>query len=310
MSADILDFPTNDNHTHALTDNCVVPFMVDSSGLHGRFVRLGSVIDDILNRHPIDDKARALLGEFMVMGAGMASSLKFDGMFTLQTSSDGIIPMMVADLTTDGKIRGYAQIKGDITPTPNQAIDATIPHMLGKGYAVFTVDQGKDMERYQGIIELFGDTLSDTLKHYYEQSQQIAGTFKIACAKTATGWRAGAILVQRLAPEESKRDVAEEDENWRRCSAFVESLRDDEILDVNMTADKILFNLFHEDGVRLYDPQPLVDKCRCDGERIRSSLSQMSEDDLQYAAIDGVIETHCDFCQKKRAFHLDEFIKK
>ena len=306
MPADILDFPTNDNHTHALTDNCVIPFMVDGSGLHGRFVRLGSVIDDILNRHDIDDKARALLGEFMVMGAGMATSLKFDGLFTLQTSSDGIIPMMVADLTTDGKMRGYAQIKGDISTVP----DNTITSMLGKGYAAFTVDQGADMERYQGIIELFGDTLSQTLKHYYEQSQQVEGTFKIACAKTATGWRAGAILVQRLASEESKRDIALEAENWRRCSAFVESLRDDEILDVDMTADKLLFNLFHEEGVRLYDPQPLLDECRCDGERIRSSLSQMSEDDLQYAAIDGVIETHCDFCQKKRQFPLDEFLKK
>ena len=309
MPADILDFPANSNEENVpptLTDNCVIPFMVDSSGLHGRLVRLGSVIDDILNRHPIDDKARALLGEFMIMGAGMATSLKFEGLFTLQTSSDGVIPMMVADLTTDGKIRGYAQIKGDISTLSEK----TLPHMLGKGYAAFTVDQGADMERYQGIIELFGDTLSDTLKHYYEQSQQVEGTFKIACAKTATGWRAGAILVQRLASETSKRDVETESENWRRCSAFVESLSDAEILDVNMTADKILFNLFHEEGVRLYDPQPLLDECRCDGDRIFSSLSQMSDDDLNYAAVDGVIETTCDFCQKSRKFTLDELQKK
>ena len=309
MPADILDFPANSNDENAiptLTDNCVIPFMVDDSGLHGRFVRLGSVIDDILNRHPIDDKARALLGEFMVMGAGMATSLKFEGLFTLQTSSDGVIPMMVADLTTDGQVRGYAQIKGDVAAIT----DTTIPNMLGKGYGAFTVDQGRDMERYQGIIELFGDTLSDTLRHYYEQSQQVEGTFKIACGKTASGWRAGAILVQRLALEESKRDTAMEEENWRRCSAFVESLTDDEILDIDMTADRLLFNLFHEEGVRLYEPQPLLDKCRCDGERIRSSLSQMSTDDLHYAAVDGVIETHCDFCQKKRKFPLDELLKK
>ena len=306
MCAEILEFPeqTNKTNNDIVTDNCVIPFMVDGSGLHGRFVRLGSVIDDIISRHDVDDVVRALLGEFIVMGAGMATSLKYDGIFTLQTSSDGPVPMMVADLTTDGKLRGYAQVKGDV-PTKDEA---KLSSLLGKGYAAFTVDQGKDMERYQGIIELFGDTLSETLKHYYEQSQQIAGTFRIACAKTENGWRAGAVLVQRLAVEEDKRDVNLEEENWRRCSAFVESLTDEELVGVDATADKVLFNLFHEEGVRLYDPQPLVDECRCDTSRIRSSLSQMPEDDLKYSATDGVIEITCDFCQEKRQFDVDEFI--
>ena len=311
MTADIIDFPqtpthateTHDQTPNQPTDNCVTPFMVDNSGLHGRYVRLGSVIDDILNRHPIDDTARALLGEFMVMGAGMATSLKYDGIFTLQTSTDGAIPMMMADLTTDGKIRGYAQVTGEITPHN----PPTLPNLLGKGYAAFTVDQGKNMERYQGIIELVGDTLSQTLKHYYEQSQQIAGTFKIACAKTQEGWRASAILIQRLAVEDTKRDTETETENWRRCTAFVESLTPEELLAPHATADRILYNLFHEDGVRLYPAQPLLDECRCDPNRIRSSLSQMSSDDREHAAIDGIIETICDFCQQHHTFTLDEF---
>lgn len=319
MTADIINFPPADPTTPAndqITDNCVVPFMVDNSGLHGRYVRLGSVIDDILTRHPIPDVARALLGEFMVMGAGMATSLKYDGIFTLQTQTDGAVPMLMADLTTNGNIRGYAQVTGDV----NAIESPTLPNLLGSGYGAFTVDlaptaqekeankqTNKKPERYQGIIELTGDTLTHTLKHYYEQSQQIAGTFKIACAKTPTGWRASAILVQRLAVEDTKRDTETESENWRRCSAFVESLTDAEILAENATADRILYNLFHEDGVRLYPPQQLYDKCRCDKSRIHSSLSQLSADDRQHASENGIIETTCDFCQTTHTFNLSDF---
>lgn len=306
MVADIIDFPTNrtPSSPDALIDNCVTPFMVDSSGLHGRYVRLGSVIDAILNRHPINDTARALLGEFTVMGASMATSLKYDGIFTLQTKSSGPIPMMVADFTTDGKIRSYAQVTGDM----GAITEPTLPNLVGKGYGVFTVDPTNlHRERYQGIIELVGDTLSHTLKHYYEQSQQIAGIFKIACGKTPDGWRAGAILIQRLAVEHTKRDTESENENWRRCNAFVESLTSAEILHPNATAEHILYTLFHEDGVRLYPAKPLQDKCRCDKNRIKSSLSQMSADDREYAAIGGIIETICDFCQKRHTFDLKEF---
>ena len=119
--------------TIKLTDDLVQPFMIDSSGLNGRLIRLGSSIDTIVSRHDLPDCVKTLLGKLLALGAGMATALKYDGIFTLQIKSDGPVSMMVADVTTAGDIRGYAQLSGEIADE-EAALSAPVPNLLGKGY--------------------------------------------------------------------------------------------------------------------------------------------------------------------------------
>lgn len=289
-----------------LDDDCVQPFLIDASGLNGRLVRLGEAIDQILDRHDYPAPVKKLLGEFLALGAGLATALKYDGVFTLQTKGDGPVPLMVADVTSDGAVRGYAQVTGE-TPSEAEIGDAPVPRLLGGGYMAFTVDQGEDMDRYQGIVELSGGTLEDCVHHYFEQSDQFSSAIKLAAGagRDGGGWRAASLSVQRL-PDEGgtgARAREETEDDWRRAVMLMATAKEAELLDPDLTPDQLLFRLFHEDGVRVFEPRALVDRCRCSRERSGRMLIALGRDDLDDMKLDdGTIEVTCQFCNRSERF--------
>jgi molecular chaperone Hsp33 len=288
-----------------LTDDCVQPFMIDATGVNGRMVRLGSAIDDILARHDYPDVVKQLLGEFLALGAGLAAALKYEGVFTLQTKGDGPVPLMVADVTADGAVRGYAQVTGE-TPSPQAIGDAPIPKLLGDGYLAFTVDQGQDMELYQGIVELSGGTLEDCVHHYFEQSDQFSSAIKLSAGTARDGtWRAASLSVQRLPDEGGTGAKAREEseDDWRRAVTLMATAKQGELLDPELTPDQMLFRLFHEDGVRVFDPRPLVDRCRCSRDRSGRMLVALGRDEISDLKLDdGTVEVTCQFCSRSEHF--------
>lgn len=289
-----------------MTDDLVQPFMIDASGLNGRLVRLGSAIDTIVTRHDLPESVRTLLGKLLALGAGMATALKYDGIFTLQIKSDGPVSMMVADVTTSGDIRGYAQVSGEIADE-EAALSAPVPNLLGKGYLAFTVDQGAEMERYQGIVELVGDSLEDSIDNYFEKSEQFASKTHLAAGKTPSGqWRATAIVLQRLPEESGDKTHEETQEDWVRAVTLMKSATADEMLDERLDANGMLYRLFHEDGVRVYDPKPLDVGCRCSRDRIAGILMGMPDDDLDHAMVNGKISVNCEFCNVSFDFTPDD----
>lgn len=291
-------------------EDIVQPFLIEASGIAGRMVRLGRVVDDILSRHPENPPAvRKLLAEFLVLGAGLAAALKYDGVFTLQAKGDGPVPLIVADVTTGGDIRGYAQVKGDIPPFPATA-DRPIPALLGAGYLAFTIDQGAHMQRYQGIVALGGDTLGDCVDHYFAQSDQFASAIKLAAGQDEAGqWRASALMLQRI-PEEGGRDAADAlvaEEDWNRATILMRSASEAEMLDPGLGAHGLLYRLFHEDGVRVFDPKTVRRDCRCSRERMLMVLASLPKDDRDYLVQDdGRISVTCEFCLETHAFDPEE----
>ena len=158
--------PHHPDSDHAL------PFQLDALGVRGRLVRLGPALDAIIERHGYPLAVARPLAEAMVLCACLATSLKYDGIFTLQISGDGPIRLLVTDLTTDGAIRGYAQFDSwklavALGAGNTDAPDGYVPKLFGKGRLAFTVDQGNDTERYQGIVELTGATLADSFIQYF-----------------------------------------------------------------------------------------------------------------------------------------------
>ena len=158
-------------------DDLIRPFQVEGAGVRGRLVRLGPTVDEIVRRHDYPPPIARLLSEGIALAAILAGALKYEGVFSLQAKGDGITRMLVVDCTSEGKIRGYAQFDAEelarlTAETAGQTL--TVPRLMGGGYLAFTVDQGDDTERYQGIVPLEGATLAECAHKYFRDSEQVA----------------------------------------------------------------------------------------------------------------------------------------
>ncbi|MDB5491841.1 MAG: Hsp33-like chaperonin, partial [Micavibrio sp.] len=269
-----------------MTSNLIQTFQLDVSNLRGRILRLDSAIDDILTRHGYPDPVLHLTGEATVLALLLSSMLKYDGIFTLQTSGDGPVSMLVADVADKGTVRACARFRPEEIP-------ADVPNpktLMGTGYLAFTVDQGPDTEQYQGIVALPGESLQECVQHYFTQSEQITTGLRMAISRGADGkWRAGAIMLQRL-PEQAK-DVGEgTQDDWRRAMILLQSCTDEELIDFTMSQNDLLFRLFHEEEVRVYDPEPIHEGCRCSPERAADIIAMLSPEERVEMTVDSVMQ--------------------
>jgi len=280
----------------------IQPFQIEGVGVRGRLVRLSTVADEILQRHDYPDIVARQLAEMMALSAVLAAALKYDGIFTLQTKGDGPLSLMVVDLTSAGAMRGYAQFDAEAIAAldPEQH---SLPHLLGSGYLAFTVDQGDYTDRYQGIVELTGASLGESIHHYFRQSEQMQAGFKLAAAKVDDQWRSGALMLQRLPVAEGGEiagDIAED--AWRRVFALMASCTDKELTDSQLPVADLLFRLFHEDGVRVFTRQGVEAKCRCSRERVDNVLHSLAPGELDDMWVDGEIVVTCEFCNTRYVF--------
>jgi molecular chaperone Hsp33 len=286
----------------------VLPLQLAALGVRGRAVRLGRVINAILSRHDYPAPVAALLGETLVLGSALASSLKYDGIFTLQLRGDGPVRLVVVDLTSDGALRGYAQFDARAVEAAlaTVALDPVsrlpenpVPRLLGAGNMAFTVDQGPDTRRYQGVVALDGATLADCAHHYFRQSEQLATGLKLAVGRIGNGWRGAALMLQALPSAEliAGVDADERDDRWRKAVILLGSATAAEMLDASLPVEALLLRLFHEDGVRAFDRRPLRDQCRCSRERIDRVLRTIRRSELdELRDAGGRVVVTCEFC--------------
>lgn len=310
-----------------MSDNLILPFEVKPLGVRGRVVRLGAVVDDILHRHDYPPAVSALLAEAVALTAMLGASLKFAGKFILQTRTDGPVDMLVADFVAPGGIRGYARFNRERVATLVQGGQATQAALFGKGYLAMTVDQGPDMERYQGIVALDGGNLTAAAQTYFAQSEQIPTTLRLAAgpllARGAGGesWRAGAIMVQHLprdggssplpvssgdVPEGAEEEVAENDD-WVKARLLLETAEAHEMLDPQLTPEALLYRLYHEDGVTVYAEQALVRHCTCSHDTVSGMLRGFPPEDRADMVENGAIKVTCEFCSTSYSFAPDAF---
>src|SRR5438132_9013372 len=232
-------------------DDLVQPFRIDPFALRGRLVRLGPTIDRILSQHAYPEPVAAMLGEAITLAVVLAGALKYDGIFTLQTKGDGPIKLMVADVSTAGAVRGYAQYDAAKLETAlNSARPLrSVPGLVGSGYIAFTVDQGEDTDRYQGIVELAGSTLAECAQHYFRQSEQIQAGIKLSVGRAGRDrtWRGGGLMLQRVPPEGGYGVIADDvEDGWRRAMVLMSSATAEELVDSDLPPRRLLFRLFYE----------------------------------------------------------------
>lgn len=293
----------------AAPDDLVQPFHIEGQPVMGRLVRLGPLVDEVLLRHDYPQEVATLLAEMLALAAGLSSLLKYEGVFTLQAKGDGPISLMVVDATSGGDLRGYASFDGErLARRAGEAggPHAPVPRLLGQGYLAFTVDHGSHTERYQGIVELDGATLVDCVQHYFRQSEQLSTGIKLAVGSGENGerhWRAGIILLQRLPEAGAGQARGEEaEEGWRRSLVLMSSATSRELLDPGLAPNDLLFRLFHEDGVRVTQPQPVRARCRCSRQRVETVLRSLPRHEIESLKVEGEVVVTCEFCSRSYRF--------
>lgn len=293
-------------------DDLIQPFQIDRFDLRGRLVRLGPAIDTILTRHAYAEPVAALLGEAVALACVLAAAMKYEGIFTLQTKGDGPVRLLVADVTSDGALRGYAEADAArLEAALAGPVENPVPRLLGAGHLAFTVDQGPHTERYQGIVDLAGATLADCAHHYFRQSEQLDAAIRLAAARDAAGhWRAGAMMIQRLpgAREDNDWDGDGVEDGWRRALTFMGTATSAELLDPKLAPNDLLFRLFHEDGVRAFRPRPLAARCRCSRQRVADMLARLPREEVLACREpeSGEVVVTCQFCNTNQRFTLEQ----
>ena len=278
----------------------IVPFFLPRRPVRGRLVRLGPLADALLTRHDNPPLVTAVTGQALALVAALASALKFRGSFSLQAKGDGPIGLLLADCTDTGALRGYARADQEkLAALLRAKPEPTAADLLGTGYFALTVDRGPDVDRYQGLVTITGDSLADMALHYFETSEQLRCFLRIACTLTPAGWRAGALILEKVAGEggvDPDLNTAEQEESWRTAVTLAATLTDAELLDDHLPSDRLIWRLFASEGVDAGRPRALAYGCRCSRQRLSGILEGFGADDLDHMANDGAIVMTCEFC--------------
>jgi len=301
-------------------DDAVIPFEVNALDLRGRLTRMSGALDEILHKHDYPAPVGKLLGEAIVLTTLLGSSLKFEGRFILQTQSDGPVSFLIVDFQAPDRLRAYARYdKRRLKAAQSSGA------LLGKGHLAMTIDQGPDMSRYQGLVALDGGGLEQAAHEYFLRSEQIPTRVRIAVGEEFRGgeggkhrWRAGGILMQFLpkaperarqadlhpgdAPEGHKLHTVAEDDAWVEGQSLIGTVEDIELIDPDLSGERLLYRLFHERGVRVFRPLALQARCSCSREAVSAMLKSFAPKDRADMVKDGKVVVTCEFCSSVYEF--------
>jgi molecular chaperone Hsp33 len=306
-------------------DDCVLPFAVEPLDVRGRVVRLGAALDELLANHGYPNPVARLVAEASALGVLLSSTLKFSGRFTLQTQTDGPVDMLVVDIAAPDRVRAYARFDEKRVAALPGVYDAGA--LTGSGYLAMTIERADDPNRYQGIVALAGGSLEDAAHQYFARSEQIPTRVRLAVAEeirpgSTSGWRAGGLLAQFLprepkrarvadldpgdAPQGAPRHEITEDDAWLEAQALVETVEDHELVDPDLSSERLLYRLFNERGVKVFRSQPIVARCRCSRERIAELLNAFDPAQRAGMVEQGRVTVKCEFCGRSYGFDPKE----
>ncbi|WP_102223846.1 Hsp33 family molecular chaperone HslO [Acidimangrovimonas sediminis] len=295
-------------------DDTVLPFQLDRSDIRGRVARLDGTLDAVLSQHAYPPAVEALVAEAAVLTALIGQTIKLRWRLSLQIRGDGPARLIATDYyapTEDGapaRIRAWASFDEErLVP------DGPVFDQIGAGYFAIVLDQGTGMAPYQGITPLAGGSLSACAETYFAQSEQLPTRFALNFGKRGDSWRAGGVMLQHM-PKASPfaqgggtgeggllaaDDIVhgEEGDNWNRANKLLDTVEKDELIGPEVHPTDLLVRLFHEEGPRVYDAQPVGFGCTCSPEKVRQSLSIYSAKDIATMTTErGIVTADCQFC--------------
>lgn len=301
-------------------DDTVLPFQLDRADIRGRVVRLDGVLDQVLKQHNYPPQIEALVAEMALLTALIGQSIKLRWKLSLQVRGKGPARLIATDYygpTQEGepaRIRAYASYD-------MERLDHTAPafSQIGEGYFAVMLDQGQDMLPYQGFTPIAGGSLAACAETYFAQSEQIPTRFALTFGRSSepgrpSHWRGGGVMMQHMPPagmgvaaEEgtgeggllNHMDILSgaEGENWTRANVLLDTVEEMELIGPQVTPSDLLVRLFHEEGPRVFDAQPLRFGCSCSEDKVRNTMSIYSQKDIaKMLAPNGMVTADCQFC--------------
>ena len=285
-------------------DNHIIPFQLGGNRVRGSIVRLGTAVSEIIKRHNYPKNIESLLADTLTITACLGSRMKHDGVFTIQAKGTGEVHTLFSDVTNNGFLRGYVGFNPDLSILHKDLIS-----LMVSGHITFTLDQGKYSKRYQGIVALEDKSISKSAELYFNNSEQLETKFVVFNNYDSDGsskeklFSSGLIMLQKM-PNKTDMDEEENIEVWGNSLNFLSTLKKEECLSVSLTSRDILFRLFNEVDVTVYDEIVIQDKCRCSKEKVELAIKNLNKDELNEIADEkGNIKVICEFCKMERSFN-------
>ncbi len=305
-------------------DDTVLPFQLDRSDIRGRVARLDGVLERVLRQHDYPLPVEALVAEAATLTALIGQTIKLRWKLSLQIRGDGPVRLIATDYygpTDEGapaRMRAYASFDAEL-------VDPALPPFanIGQGYLMILIDQGPGTVPYQGITPISGSSISACAETYFAQSEQLPTRFALTWGRTRLPggpehWRAGGVMLQHM-PKASpfadgKADglggsgeggllapvdilAGEEGENWARANLLLDTVEELELIGPTVHPTDLLVRLFHEEGPRVYDPQPVTFGCSCSADKVRQSLSIYDAAEIAtMTTAAGIVTADCQFC--------------
>ncbi|KJY78379.1 molecular chaperone Hsp33 [Vibrio coralliilyticus] len=271
-----------------MANNVLNRYLFEDLSVRGELVQLDEAYQRIISSKEYPAPLQKLLGELLVSTTLLTATLKFEGSITMQLQGDGPVSLAVINGDHDQKIRGVARWEGDI------ADDANIHDMLGKGHLVITIDPKKG-ERYQGIVGLDGDNLSDILESYFANSEQLKTRIWLRLGEHEGKQRAAGMLIQVMP------DGTGTPEDFEHLEQLTDTVKNEELF--TLEANDLLYRLYNQEKVRLFDPQPVEFHCGCSRERSGAAIVTIDRAEVNDILAEvGSISLHCDYCGTNYTF--------
>jgi len=266
-------------------------FLFEDTDVRGELALLERSYVEVLAKHPYPEPVAQLLGEMLAAAALLCGTLKFDGLLVLQARSSGAIPLLMVECSSAREVRGIARYNAD-----DIAPDAALKDLMPEGILAITIDPTNG-QRYQGIVPLEGQTLAECLSGYFATSEQLPTRFWL----NADGRRARGLLLQQL-PADKHKDKESRDASWEHLTTLGNTLTAEELL--GLPNETVLHRLYHEETVRVFDPQIVEGHWGGSMERSANALVSVGQEDVELLLQEqgGQIEIDCQFCNQRYLF--------
>jgi len=259
-------------------------FLFDKHPIRGQYVSLDESWERIVSQSGLEGRALTLLGEALAAMVLLVDTLKIKGSVILQVRGSGPLGLLVVEANSENQIRGIARQVGEITDGMDLA------QIFGSEYFVITI-KTDGAEPHQGIAPLQGANFADALEHYFATSDQLATRFWLTCDKD----NVSGMLLQKLPGKAADEDA------WNRVVMLADTLSAQELKLAEL--ENVLYRLFHQEEIRLFDSNPLEFYCSCSRERTGAMLLTLVKPEvLEVLEQEGDVSVTCEFCNQHYRF--------
>lgn len=262
-------------------------FIFEHENIRGEIVHVQHTYQTIMGQRNYPPMVKNLLGEALVSCLLLASSIKFEGNLSLQFQGDKRLPLLLVQCDHQLNVRAFAQFAENL-----ETIDYATAFLTGQ--MVLTINQDNQTKAYQSVVPIQATSMSENLMEYFAQSEQISTRVWLAVNDSAA---AGMLL--QLMPGQ---DTIQREHFWEYAVQLGQTVSEEELL--NLDNQTLLYRLYNEAELRVFDSRPTQFKCRCSQEKMKQVIHILGElEAKQLLEEQGNIEIRCDFCNTQ--YHFD-----